>query len=149
MENIKKLNKNFDKYNFILKCKDKFKYSNGKENKVLFKCAFIIAILIFFIKININKKFILYYHSKLSENLAKKNEINKQFIKNLKSLFKEDEIIENAMMSKYTTFKIGGPATYLVKPKSISQIIELIKLCNNNKINYFILGNGSIYIFNI
>ena len=27
--------------------------------------------------------------------------------------------------------------------KKVSQIIELIKLCNINKINYFILGNGS------
>ena len=47
------------------------------------------------------------------------------------------------MMNKYTTFKIGGPAKYLVKPKRINQIIEIITLCNKHKVNYFILGNGS------
>ena len=47
------------------------------------------------------------------------------------------------MMSKHTTFKIGGPTKYLVKPKNINQIIKIINLCNKHKINYFILGNGS------
>ena len=46
-------------------------------------------------------------------------------------------------MEKHTTFKIGGPARYFIIPKTISQIIEIIKLCNKYKINYFILGNGS------
>ena len=70
-------------------------------------------------------------------------EINEDFNNNLKLIFKEDEIIENEMMSKYTTFKIGGPAKYLVKPKNVNQIIQIIKLCNKHKIKYFILGNGS------
>ena len=82
-------------------------------------------------------------NSKLSKKSIKTNEISDEFIKNVKLIFKEDEIIENAMMNKYTTFKIGGPAKYLVKPKEINQIIEIIKLCNEYKINYFILGNGS------
>ena len=75
--------------------------------------------------------------------MNKTNELNEAFIKNLKNILNEDEIIENAMMNRYTTFKIGGPAKYLVKPKIINQIIEIIKLCNKYKINYFILGNGS------
>ena len=46
-------------------------------------------------------------------------------------------------MSKYTTFKIGGPAKIIVKPKTTEQIIHIIQLCNKNKIHFFILGNGS------
>ena len=82
-------------------------------------------------------------NSKLSKKSIKTNEISDEFIKNVKLIFKEDEIIENAMMNKYTTFKIWGPEKYLVKPKEINQIIEIIKLCNEYKVNYFILGNGS------
>ena len=47
------------------------------------------------------------------------------------------------MMDHHTTFKIGGPARYFIKPKSINQIIEIIKICNKYQVNYFILGNGS------
>ena len=47
------------------------------------------------------------------------------------------------MMDKHTTFKIGGPAKFFVKPKTINQIIRIIQLCNKFKVNYFILGNGS------
>lgn len=79
----------------------------------------------------------------LSKKSINKNEINEQFIDNIKKIFNEDEILQNEKMSKYTTFKIGGIAKIFVKPKRISQIIEIIKLCNKFGINYFILGNGS------
>ena len=82
-------------------------------------------------------------NSKLSKKSIKTNEISDEFIKNIKLIFKEDEIMENSVMNEYTTFKIGGPAKYLVKPKEINQIIKIIKLCNEYKVNYFILGNGS------
>ena len=46
-------------------------------------------------------------------------------------------------MSKHTTIRIGGPAKFFTIPKTINQIIEIIKLCNKYNVNYFILGNGS------
>ena len=71
------------------------------------------------------------------------SEISEEFITNLKNILKNDEIIENEMLNKYTTFRIGGPAIFFVKPKKIDQIKEIIQLCNKYKIYYFILGNGS------
>ena len=68
---------------------------------------------------------------------------NVNFINDLKKILKDDEIIENEILSRHTTFKIGGPAKYFVKPRSIDKIIEIIRLCNKYKVNYFILGNGS------
>ena len=127
METIKIFN-NYRKYKFGI--------------NLLIKYTFIIAIIIIFIKIKINVSKIN-NHSKLGHKLNNINEFNEEFIRDLKSIFNEDEIIENAMMNRYTTFKIGGPAKYLVKPKIINQITETIKLCNKYKINYFILGNGS------
>ena len=47
------------------------------------------------------------------------------------------------MMNKHTTFKLGGPAKYFIRPKTINKIIKIIQLCNEYSIEYFILGNGS------
>ena len=46
-------------------------------------------------------------------------------------------------MNKHTTFKLGGPAKFFIKPKSINNIVKIIKLCKQYSIDYFILGNGS------
>jgi UDP-N-acetylmuramate dehydrogenase len=85
-----------------------------------------------FLKINI-----------LSKKSVKVNNINEEFTNYLKIILKDDEIIENELLSKHTTFKLGGSAKYFVKPKTISQILEIIHLCNKYKVFYFILGNGS------
>lgn len=79
----------------------------------------------------------------LSKKSVKINKINEEFVNHLKYILKNDEIIENELMSKHTTFKLGGPAKFFVKPKTIRQIIEIIQLCNKYKVYYFILGNGS------
>ena len=151
MENLKIRKKILNKNNYIPIFNDIRKDKNNKKNnlKINILLLYIIIIIIFFsiliifIINNINKKDLLNSNSKLSRKSIKTNEISDEFIKNIKIIFKDDEIIENAMMNKYTTFKIGGPAKYLIKPKTINQIIEMIKLCNKYKINYFILGNGS------
>ena len=67
----------------------------------------------------------------------------KSFINKLKLILKKENILKNEVMSKHTTFKIGGPAKYFIKPTKYEQIIKIIKLCHNYKIKFFILGNGS------
>ena len=47
------------------------------------------------------------------------------------------------MMNKHTTFELGGPAKFFIKPKSINRIIKVLQLCKEYQIEYFILGNGS------
>ena len=47
------------------------------------------------------------------------------------------------MMNKHTTFELGGPAKFFIKPNSINKIINVLKLCKEYSIDYFILGNGS------
>ena len=79
----------------------------------------------------------------LSKKTMESKEFSKEFITELKNIVKGDELIENEMMNKHTTFMIGGPARFFAKPKTIEQISQLIKLCNKYNIYYFILGNGS------
>ena len=50
---------------------------------------------------------------------------------------------KNVSLAKYTTFKIGGPAKYFYIAKTSKQIINAVKLTQELKISYFILGGGS------
>lgn len=49
----------------------------------------------------------------------------------------------NGSLSKYTSFNIGGKADYIVKPKNIKDIVNILKIIKKHEIDYFFLGNGS------
>ena len=49
----------------------------------------------------------------------------------------------NEMMRKHTTFRIGGPASVFVAPKSEEDLVKAIRICRSQNAPYFILGNGS------
>ncbi len=61
---------------------------------------------------------------------------------------KTGKVLTNQIMSKYTTFNVGGKVDYIVYPKSVEKLIELIKILRSEKIKYKILGNGSNTVFN-
>lgn len=46
-------------------------------------------------------------------------------------------------MKNYTTFKIGGPAKYFFEAKNKEDLIEAIKVAEQKKMPFFILGGGS------
>lgn len=46
-------------------------------------------------------------------------------------------------MKKHTTFRIGGPAEFFVQPHKAEEIAQVIKLCKEEEIPWYILGNGS------
>lgn len=54
-----------------------------------------------------------------------------------------ENVRADELMKKHTTFKIGGPADFFVTPCDVIAVSELIKLCREEKIPYFIMGNGS------
>lgn len=57
------------------------------------------------------------------------------------------DVIVDANLSKYTTYKVGGIAKVLVYPKDIDKLIELMKIIKENDLKHFILGNGSNVLF--
>lgn len=67
-------------------------------------------------------------------------------VKEIKNL-KVGEVIENVDIKKYTTYKAGGKATLLVKPKDVDKLIVLLKYLKENNIKHKILGNGSNLVF--
>lgn len=53
------------------------------------------------------------------------------------------EILENELMSKHTSFKVGGAARYFVKAESVEEIKEAYNFAKDKGLAYFILGNGT------
>ncbi len=54
-----------------------------------------------------------------------------------------DQVKFEEPLSKYTTFKIGGPAKVLLQPKSNEALMEAFRYVLDNDLPYFILGGGS------
>ena len=62
------------------------------------------------------------------------------------ALFAENmgaEVIENAPMSKYTSFKCGGNASLLIIPDSIGGTKIIIDFCREKGVEPLVIGNGS------
>lgn len=53
----------------------------------------------------------------------------------------------NELMSKHTTFKIGGKAEFFVIVEETEKLVELLKLLDGEGVPYFILGGGSNMLF--
>lgn len=68
---------------------------------------------------------------------------NKEIYDKLRNILDENEILENEPMSLHTSFKIGGPTDFFLVPTNIEKLVNTIKLCSNENIPYYIIGNGS------
>ena len=55
--------------------------------------------------------------------------------------------IKNEELGKHNSIRIGGKADYFVEPKTIKELVKIIKFCKQNKISYYILGNGTKVVF--
>lgn len=67
--------------------------------------------------------------------------------KELSNIVNEDNVLVNEPMSEHTTFRTGGKADYYVTPSAPGQVVELLRLCEDNNIRYHIHGNGSNVLF--
>ena len=61
----------------------------------------------------------------------------------LKNIVSEEDILTREYMKNHTSFKIGGRADFLVTPRTVDQIQNLIKTLKKENIPVFIMGNGS------
>lgn len=55
----------------------------------------------------------------------------------------EERVLTEEPMSLHTTFRIGGPADYFLMPETTEEIEEILKVCREEKLPWFVLGNGS------
>ena len=68
-----------------------------------------------------------------------KKEIKNKFCHCLGS----DNVYTEEWMSKHTTFRVGGPADYFLCPHSVEEVQEVLHICAEENLPWFILGNGS------
>jgi len=61
----------------------------------------------------------------------------------LAQIIAKENIRINELMSKHTSFKIGGTADILVTPGNIDELQQTLKFCNQERIPFFIFGMGS------
>ena len=57
--------------------------------------------------------------------------------------FESEKVFVKEPMKNHTTFKIGGAADVLFLPKNEEDILKALKLCRENKIDYYVIGLGS------
>jgi UDP-N-acetylmuramate dehydrogenase len=55
----------------------------------------------------------------------------------------QERVLVDEPMKAHTTFRIGGPADYFLLPENKEELREILKVCREAQMPYFILGNGS------
>lgn len=64
-----------------------------------------------------------------------------------KILKKYGSVKANTSLARYSTFKIGGPAEFLVEIKENYKLIELLNFLNKEGLDFLVLGSGSNILF--
>ncbi len=63
--------------------------------------------------------------------------------RDLEALLPEGQVLRNAPMAEYTSFRAGGTASVLVIPRTLDDLREALSVTWNSDIPCFVMGNGS------
>lgn len=69
--------------------------------------------------------------------------MNQNFYDKLNNVIAKDSILLDEPMSRHTTFRVGGPADFFVTPKAKEEVRDVICICKEAGMPYYIIGNGS------
>lgn len=69
--------------------------------------------------------------------------MNSKIYNQLIQVIDKERVLVDEPMKKHTTFRVGGNADYFVMPRTIEEIQQVVALCKNENLPYYILGNGS------
>jgi UDP-N-acetylmuramate dehydrogenase len=67
----------------------------------------------------------------------------KDFATSLEKILDKEDIKIDEPMKEHTSFRVGGPVDILVTPKKFQEVVDVITLCKEHNIPYYIMGNGS------
>lgn len=59
------------------------------------------------------------------------------------ALLSKERFLQQEPMRNHTTFKIGGPADFLILPSSLAELTSVIEILKAYSVPYQVLGNGS------
>ncbi|MDF2568752.1 MAG: murB [Sporomusa sp.] len=66
-----------------------------------------------------------------------------EFAAELEKAIPPERLLVNELMSKHTTFRIGGPADYLAFPASVQEVAAVLDVAKQYSVPVTVLGNGS------
>lgn len=69
--------------------------------------------------------------------------IYQDLFKQLYEVINRANIMIDEPMKKHTYFKAGGPSDILITPEDIKEVQAIIKICKENGVKYYLMGNGS------
>ena len=69
--------------------------------------------------------------------------MNQNFYDKLNNVIAKDSILIDEPMSRHTTFRVGGPADFFVIPKAKEEVRDVIRICKEAGMPYYIIGNVS------
>lgn len=61
----------------------------------------------------------------------------------LNQIVGKEHVLLDELMSKHTTFKVGGPADIFVVPQTVEEVKAVIDVCKNENIDFYVIGKGS------
>lgn len=61
----------------------------------------------------------------------------------LQEILGEENVFSQEPMAKHITFRVGGPAEWFVLVSTIEQLKQIITLCKEQQVPYYVIGNGS------
>ena len=65
------------------------------------------------------------------------------FDEELRSLLADDRVLAEEPLARHTTFRIGGPAEWLVLPESEDEVRAVVEACRRRGVPWRVLGLGS------
>ncbi|NCB48095.1 MAG: UDP-N-acetylmuramate dehydrogenase [Clostridia bacterium] len=65
------------------------------------------------------------------------------FFKSMKANLPTVNVVKNQTFKNLTTIKIGGKIRAFIEIKEVTKLLKIISICKKNKVDYFVLGNGS------
>ena len=69
--------------------------------------------------------------------------LSSTFIENLSRIVPKESIVLNELMSRHTTFRVGGEAACLLKVSNSKELSRIITFLRETEHDFFVLGNGS------
>lgn len=66
----------------------------------------------------------------------------RDFSNELLNIIEKEYIKIDEPMKNHTSFKVGGPVDILVTPSTYDEVAKIIKLCKENNVPYYSIGNG-------
>jgi UDP-N-acetylmuramate dehydrogenase len=55
----------------------------------------------------------------------------------------EELVEQDHPLAPYTWYRLGGPADYLLRPRTVKELKDVLRRCNENHVRMYVLGFGS------